>query len=240
MAFDLDRFNLIPFNASSTIRYLRVTFAEEVTTVMGVDTDLYPRCYYNERVDAEINGAPGRFLDAVSGTETVSEQVTDFISIHYLVVSGTENVDKDLNASSDTYLTAMLSEEVSEETAMGQKVCLTNPMEENVDADTAMGQNLWLTVEGYELINESASLIVISEKVCYIGTPDNPFTLKPGEKLIIDASTYNVLLDGENAIWYQAGDWLDELNRNTLDINITASAGLSNLSATILYTELFL
>ena len=180
------------------------------------------------------------FPGSNSSAKTVSEQVSDIIAIHYLVVSGTEDVTKDLNASSETFLTMTFAEEVSAETALGQKLCLVNPMEEIVDAEVSMGTDIWLAIDGYELVRESASLEIVHETVCHIGTAENPFTLKPGEKLVIDASTYNVLLDGQNAIWYQADDWLDGMNRNTISIDITASAGLANLSATILYTELYL
>lgn len=240
MAFDLARYNLNPFNASSLTRWLTMDFSEEVSTVMGVNTDVYPRVYYNEKVEAEIIGAPCNFLDASEGSETVSEEVSDIVAIHYLVISGTEDVTKVLNASSETYLTMAFTEEVSADTALGQKLCLTNSMEETVDAETVLGLNIWLENSGYELVRENASLEAVHETVCHIGTAENPFTLKPGEKLVIDANNYNVLLDGQNAIWYQADDWLDELNRNTISIDITASAGLANLSATILYTELYL
>lgn len=240
MAFDLSRYNLTAFNASSNVRYMQMVFEEEVTTVMGVNTDIYPRVYYNERVDEAIDGAPCRYLDGIDGSETVSEEVTEVIAIHYLTVSGTEDVTKELYASSETYLTLEGSESVAAETALGQKLCLTNDMSENVNASTRLGQKLCLDVAGYELISESASLDIIHEKVCYIGTSANRFTLRPGQKLIIDASTYNVLLDGQNAIWYQSGDWLDELGRNTINIEVTASSGVSNLTATIVYTELYL
>ena len=240
MAFDLSRYNLTAFNASSNIRYMWMDFEEEVTTVMGVDTDIYLRAYCNERVDEEIDGAPCRYLDGIDGTETVSEEVSDIIAIHYLTISGTEDVTKELYASSDSYLTLEGSESVTAETALGQKLCLTNPMEENVDDDISLGQNIWLDLAGYELVRENANLESIHETVCHIGTAENPFTLKPGDRLVIDANNYNVLLNGQNAIWYQADDWLDELNRNTISIDITASAGVSNLTATILYTELYL
>ena len=240
MAFDLSRYNLTAFNASSNIRYMRMVFEEEVTTVMGVDTDIYLRAYCNERVDEEIDGAPCRYLDGIDGSEIVSEEVSEVIAIHYLTVSGTEDVTKELYASSDSYLTLEGSESVTAETALGQKLCLTNPMEENVTENISLGQNIWLEDAGYELVSESASLDAIHEKVCYIGTSANRLTLRPGQKLIIDASNYNVLLDGQNAIWYQSGDWLDELNRNTINIEVSASSGVSNLTATILYTELYL
>ena len=240
MAFDLSRYNLTAFNASSLVRWMRLDFSEEVTSVTGVNIDIYPRIYCNEKIDTSINGAPCRYMDGVEGTETVSEDVSEVIAVIWVTASGTEDVTKELYASSKTFLTMDFSEEVSAETALGQKLCLVSPMEEIVDADVPLGQNIWLYADGYELVSESASLDAIHESVCYLGTPDNPLTLKPGDKLVIDASTYNVLLNGQNAIWYQAGDWLDEMNRNTISIDITASAGLANLSATILYTELFL
>ena len=240
MAFDLARYNLNPFNASSLTRWLTMDFSEEVTTVMGVNVDVYPRVYCNEKVDANIVGAPCNFLDASEGTETVSEEVSEVIAVIWITSSGTEDVTKVLDASSETFLTVPGSEEVTAETAMGQKLCLTNPMEEVVDAEVPLGQNIWLYVDGYELISESASLESVHETVCYLGTPDNPLTLQPGDRLVIDANNYNVFLNNQNAIWYQSGDWLDELNRKTISIDITASAGLANLSATILYTELFL
>ena len=240
MAFDLARYNLNPFNASSLTKWMTMDFSEDVSIAIGLNTDIFPRVYCNEKVETEVNGAPCNFLDASEGSETVSEEVTDIIAIHFLVVSGTEDVTKVLNASSETYLTMAFAEEVTAETALGQKLCLTNPMEEIVDANTALGQNVWLNIAGYELVRENANLDAIHEYVCHIGTAENPFTLKPGDRLVIDANNYNVLLNGQNAIWYQADDWLDELNRNTISIDITASAGVSNLSATILYTELFL
>ena len=65
-------------------------------------------------------------------------------------------------------------------------------------------------------------------------------TLMPGQRLIVDASNYNVLLDGENMIHTQEGEWLDEISRETTSITVTAAAGQAGLSANILYTERFL
>lgn len=240
MAFDLARYNLIAFNASSSTKWMSMDFTEEVTTVIGVDIDIYPRIYCNEKVEADIKGAPCRYMNGVEGTENVSEEVSDIILVIWATSSGTENVTKELDASSETFLTMTFAEEVGAETALGQKLCLTSQMEEIVGAEVSLGGNIWLTIDGYELVRESASLEIVKEIVCHIGTAENPFTLKPGEKLVIDASTYNVLLNGQNAIWYQTDDWLDGMNRNTISIDITASAGVSNLSATILYTELYL
>lgn len=65
-------------------------------------------------------------------------------------------------------------------------------------------------------------------------------SLAPGQTMVIDAGTYNVWIDGENAVNKHSGDWLDELNRNTQNITINAASGRNYLSATILYTERYL
>ena len=79
------------------------------------------------------------------------------------------------------------------------------------------------------------SLEALDLAICYLTV-----TLKPGSTLIIDANNYNILLDGENAIELQSGDWLDDLDRETVDIAIGAASGVSGLSASILYTERYL
>lgn len=241
MAFDLTQFNLTSFNinASGAGRWLFIDFTEDVSASIGLNTDIFPRVYCNERVDTEIDGSSCKFKTS-TGTETVSEEVSDIVAIHYLMSSETEDVTNEINASFETYLSMIFAETMNAEILLGQEIYLADPIEEVIDAETALGQNVWLNVAGYELVRESASLDLIHEYVCHIGTAENPFTLKPGERLVIDASTYNVLLNGQNAIWYQADDWLDEMNRNTISIDITASAGSSNLTTTILYTELFL
>ena len=111
-------------------------------------------------------------------------------------------------------------------------------LEENTGSFTVCSKHFIVT-EGGELVSQVATAITVEEILCLINT-----TLQPGQKLIIDAGTYNVLIDGENAIYTQQGEWLDELNRNTMSITITAKNAnkptLKNLSASILYTERYL
>ena len=98
-----------------------------------------------------------------------------------------------------------------------------------------LGSKIYPTVEMYELVDAAASLLAFDTRVCIINT-----TLRPGQRLIIDAATYNVLLDSENAIHLHSGEWIDELSRETTEINITARSGATSLSANILYTERYL
>lgn len=62
--------------------------------------------------------------------------------------------------------------------------------------------------------------------------------IPPGSTLVIDSSNYVVLLDGEDVIFCQSGDWLF-LNRNTYDVAFDLVGGES-ASKRVLYTERWL
>lgn len=98
-----------------------------------------------------------------------------------------------------------------------------------------LSQNVWSTADFGEVFNATADVMALTEYVCEF--PD--LILRPGQTLVIDAGTYNVLLDGDNAIHLQQGDWLDSMKRNTQTITISGT-GASRLTAEILYTERYL
>lgn len=56
--------------------------------------------------------------------------------------------------------------------------------------------------------------------------------------LVVDSDNFRVLLNGNNAIKYHSGDWIDELCRDTKSIKI--ESGGTTLTAEIYYQELWL
>lgn len=98
-----------------------------------------------------------------------------------------------------------------------------------------LGQIIFESSDCGEVFASSADVISLSEYVCEF----SGLTLKPGQVLVVDASSFNILLDGKNAIHLHKGEWLDDLNRNTQSITITGT-GASRLTAEILYTERYL
>ena len=239
MAYNLAQFNLTAFNAASKVKWLTTRYAENVDISIGADNNTYLNTIYNERVNKQVDGLICKYI-TLEGTETVDEIVSDMIAVIWMQTTYNETVGTEVEPSAEVYLTSSYTEQVNENTYLSQDIYLNTQYDESVSNSAHLGLNLYLETEGYELISESASLVAIDEKSCYIGTAEKPFTLKPGERLVIDAGTYNLLLNGNNIIEYHSGEWLDSMNRNTLNIDITASSGLANLSATILYTELFL
>lgn len=235
MAFNRSKFNHIPFNVQSDmVKYLHVSALEEVDAVIGSALNFYPLGIGNERVNETTTGEKGMFISA-SGSEVITEAVVEAQMTVILFPHFEENVTEEIELDAEIMPTVTGNEQITSDLLLGADYYPVVNLSETVDAETALGSNICPVAEGYELISESASLENIDTKTCVLTV-----TLRPSQVLIIDAGNYNVLLNSQNAIDIQSGDWIDELNRNTTDITISAASGLSNLEATILYTERYL
>lgn len=235
MAFNHAKFNRNPYNTpGELIRWLKVIGVEQVDTSIGSALNYYALAIGNERVNKVIEGTKAYFTEA-SYTETISENVGEVQLSVILYPIFEENVTKETTIAAEIYPDISGLEEITNVLVPNVNLCVVSDLMEEIDADIALGANFYALADGYELVSESASLENIGTKVCVLNV-----TLQPGQVLIIDANTYNVLLDQQNAIDIHSGDWIDELNRNTTELKIGAASGVANLSATILYTERYL
>lgn len=237
MGFNRSSFNRTPFNipSGSNAILAKAQGFEDIDCSIGSALDFRGNAKGYERVNAETVGFSG-WIKTAKGTETVSELVATGDMYVLAKVAGAETVDSEILLSADVFPTIAGLEEVTANCLLSADIVTGVTGAETVDADTILGADiLGGLVSGYEFVDESASLENLDTKVCYLTV-----TLQPNQVLIIDANTYNVLLDGENAIEVQSGDWIDELNRNTVDLKIEAASGSANLDATILYTERYL
>lgn len=140
-----------------------------------------------------------------------------------------------INLSQEAYVIGAGSEIAEAEINLSQQVYTSGADADTFDADVNLSQIVSLTQDIGEVFTATADITALTEYVCEFPG----LTLKPGQTLIVDAGMYNILLDGENAVYLQRGEWLDSLNRNTQSITISAN-GASRITATILYTERFL
>lgn len=237
MAFNSSRFNLTPFNRlgiESGEIWLTVEGRERITATVGLAVIIYPSVVGNERVTASSYGMPTRFA-AGSGSETVStESIT---ALQYLWCSGiwTEQVDSDTVISANSMMRTNAAEIISGSAGLGRFCYLTSEVSEIVGSSALLGQNIYAESEVFELVSSTSSVNTFEEKTCSLN-----LTLRPGQILVINSENYSVTLDGQNAIYVQSGDWIDELDRNTMQLAISASSGAANLSASIIYTERYL
>lgn len=244
MAFNTAQFDLIAYNRSGEARTNvidTVEITEAVTCVIGTASKIFVGTIINERVNTLVNGGLTRKAGTAVITETVSEYVGAAFTSMVLLAEIFEAVSSEISICADIAPTVNIAEEVTAPISLGANIAISGTATENIIPSISLGADLELSEFGiYELVNRSINVEAMDFRICYIGTSADQFVLKPGERVIIDASNYNVLLNGENAIWYQSGDWLDELNRETVSISISAASGVDNLTASILYTERYL
>lgn len=250
MSYNLNRFNLTSFNNKDSKVINIITAGEEnVVASIGSASNTSLLAIGFERVENQLVGAPVRFIKKRAGSETVDAVIPNAQTVVFVVGNYTETISGGAHALADISLqvtgteTIIPGSEVTKEMIhAGAKYSIivtgseaVTPASETVKDRISAGAKVFTSAEGYELVSESASLIVLDTLTCYLNV-----TLRPGDVLIIDAETYNVLKNGQNAIDIQSGDWIDELNRNTTDITITAASGAGNLTATAVYTERYL
>ena len=237
MGFNRSSFNRSPFNIPSGSNAIQAKAEgfEVIDCSIGSALDFRGRATGYERVNESCFGSSG-WIKSATGAETIDELVATGDMYVLAIATGDETAEADVLLSADVFPIVSGLETILAECLLGADIEVDATGAETIDAETALGANiLGGLVSGYEFVDESASLENIDTKTCYL-----TLTLRPNQVLIIDANTYNVLLDGQNAIEVQSGDWIDELNRNTVDLKIEAASGAANLDATILYTERYL
>ena len=238
MADNLAQYNLTAYNSGSDNSiWISAIFSENVTPVIGTSSETYLLATGNEKilVDQLLLGN-GVYVFA-SGGETVSKNIVGGMSSVVLgSVVGYETITEEATAACEVRPPTVGMEQITGDLHMG--AVIQPPYAKGTETITGTAvtdKETYLIASGYELVSASVNLEAVDIIVCELN-----LTLEPGQKLVIDAINYNVLLDGENAIWAQSGAWIDELTRETTSISVNASSGVSNLTANILYTERYL
>ena len=176
---------------------------------------------------------PGRVFSG-SAAETFMQQVN---GIKYCILHSNVSTafEADLNLSQEAHLTGITAETFEAAPNLSQGAHLRGSSAESFDTEPNWSIIVNASANAGEIFDATADVVSLANHICEFPG----LKLKPGEELIIDANTYNVLLNGENAIYLQKGDWLDDLSRNTQAITISATGG-ARLEASILYTERYL
>lgn len=235
MSFNQNAFNRAPFNLSEAgnVQYLALDGYENVDCFVGAAVEVYLFCIPNERVGINIHGERFKQFDTI-GHEVIGYNVA-LEGTYWMDVESRELLNTYTLFSKEIVFRAIGEEKMSYELILGCHVSTSASFSELISPDIVWHIDYFTAGAGNELVSQTVDVMAIDEIVCELN-----LTLMPGQRLIVDASNYNVLLDGENMIYTQVGEWLDELTRETNSITITAAEGGGGISANILYTERFL
>ena len=235
MSFDTGRFDLTGFDVTGGMyRRIKAKGTETVSAVVGSALIYHLLAIGNERVDTLARG-----IQALAGKGSGDEVITEGIIEGLLYINPkpnfVETISENVELGAVIGIPVNFTEIVNKNIIRGADIAISTELEETVNPSIILGANIAIPAEGFELVSSDATSEAIETNVCVLD-----ITLNPGDRLVIDANNYNVLLNGNNAIWVQSGDWIDELIRNTTEIKIDAAAGAGNINASILYKERYL
>ena len=229
--FSFDRFNLSRFSLGSqdnTI-HIELLLTESLESVAGVAIPVETTAFFNDILRGTARGAIG----IASTFESYAAMNSAALMQANIIVKGL--LGDTLQAISDG----------------AQNSMIVNVLADNLGASSyASADILWH--EAYaDALTSLASVVkdILIDPLLYevlgsvsgAGTQSTEqvsVTIPPGGELRIDSDTFRVLLNGENVLDKQSGDWL-MLSRDLLYLDIESAIG-NGLSGNLIYTERYL
>ena len=234
--FNLSRYNLAKYNrhADGSVVLDKVQIDARFMAQIGLGQVTRDAL----RVDAvflgQIKGATGTIDQAQLDAAITGEITAKYIAYGQdTLTAGFEQLAHMAAVVRDTTTLATV---FTQETYLSSKVRDTGTtMDAVLDCETYLGNKVTDPNQAiaYGIFDAVVSAEALEEIII-----DLAVTLQPGDILVIDSDNFRVLRNGENAIKYHSGDWIDELNR--MSKSITVSGGGNALETTIYFQELWL
>ncbi len=231
--FSRDRYSLARFSLGSQDRIIPIeeTFTEELKQVSGVAVPVETTAFFNDVFRGNLRGAVAlKFQFDSNGTLLASVAMNANIVVSDLLGS---SLLSSVDGSKNERIEVVLQE------ALGCAVYGSKTMPTSADFNATLLSEIYGVKDIFLYGLLSDTLLCITEANSQsTETVRVEITLPPGAELRIDSETYRVLLDGENILYTQSGDWI-MLARELLYLDIESASG-GDLSGTLIYTERYL
>ena len=230
-SFNKQSFNLLGGQENEVS--LRETMTATFGSMISHGEDIYEVSYCIEKAEGSMVATAATIYSA----ELLEEISASIVGTPEYMLSGvlSESVESSVNCGEDCKIVYDLAESVLSSDFIGMNAYYTMPFEANFGSDASAGCDYYDSpILFYAILEVTISSYMFNYRYIVIDV-----VIPAGSVLVIDSENYNVLLDGENIIDKQSGDWFDELTRNTFDVTIVS--GLEgNLTGSLLYKERFL
>lgn len=231
--FSRDRFNLSRFSLGSqdNIIPIEMTLVEELKQVAGVAIPVETTAFFNDVVRGSLRGAIA-MKSTFESSASLQCSCAMNANINFLFIAE-DAISAIVEGSQNSNIVTTLAEAL-EKTIYGSKIMSNSASFQDVlVADTYGVKDIKVS----HIVNEVlTSMLDASSQLTEITRID--ITLPPGSEIRIDSETFRVLMDGDNFLYAQDGDWLT-LTRELLYIDIESASG-GSLSGTMIYTERYL
>ena len=231
--FGFDRFNLSRFSLGSdeSVFHVEHTFADIMNSVAGAAIPVETEVFFTSAMRGSMKGAIAIHSDfasdaVLSSTSTGRANIridTTFAEalLHTVHGSQNNNINLELAGVLNMYARAVIE--------IQWRGDFTAEMHQAV----SIVKNLPTSQLVYAVLNAMAGAIRQATEAVSV-----TITIPPGGELRIDSDTFRVLLNGENILYAQHGDWIT-LSRELLAIDIESASG-GELSGNLIYTERYL
>ena len=187
----------------------------------------------------------GRWIEAMQG----SARGTISVAVPFAAY---EQLGARARMSADVVIRAVLSDAVRTEIHGSKDVPAVLSAQDGLEASVwaakqvaarmalsdSLGGGAWGSKDIYARLSASEALTALlsatsqtTERAMF------QLTIPPGGELRIDSELFTVLLDGENALHTQSGDWID-VSRDLLRLTVESASG--RLEGQLIYTERYL
>lgn len=231
--FSRDRFSLSRFSLGSqnAIIPIEVTFVEELKQVAGIAVPVPTTAFFNDVIRGTLRGAIAMKSEFES-TADLRTSCTMNANIN-LVFASDGTFSATVEGSQNSNIAAILAENL-ERFIYGSKIMPRSASFTDVLAADVYGVK---DIKCSQIVNETLVCILDAIRQFTESTRID-ITLPPGGEIRIDSETYRALMNGENILYAQSGDWLT-ISRELLYFDIESASG-GDLTGTIIYTERYL
>lgn len=231
--FSFDRFNLSRFSLGSQDNTIQIELllTENLESVAGVAIPVETTAFFNDILRGSGRGAIGIASTFESFAELNSAALMQANIVVQVLFENTLYSTTD--GAQNSMIVGLLSDALNAKAYASMDILYGEAYAETLMAAADGLKNILVDSLLYELLGSVSGAGTQSTEQVSITV-----TLPPGSELRIDSDTFRVLLDGENVLDKQAGDWI-MLSRDLLYLDIESAIG-GGLSGNLIYTERYL
>lgn len=230
---DNRRYSLARYSVNQAEKELAV--AERFSAVLGalagasVPVDIKGR--HGETLRGAVRGTVS-VISAFSGREDLGAAAHGSANV-LLSAAFTEALQSKAYGQKNTPAALLLLEGVSQSAWASKSLPVSLDVEDRLSARVEGSKDIVTALGGWEVLTSvmEATTQTIEQAVFQL-------TIPPGGELRIDSDLFTVLLNGENALHTQSGDWIS-LSRELLRLSIESATG-GELEGQMIYTERYL
>lgn len=231
--FSIDRFSLSRFSLGAEGNVIQVegSFSAELQSVSGVAVPVSTSAFMVEVFRGTSKGTIAIPFKFDSEAEMQAD-VTMNANI-LLPFSFEESARGITTGSRNESISGLWADALNAAVWAGKVMPFGTDLSDRMRAAAFASKNILSSLFASEVATTSASAGKQSTERTTV-----TITIPPGGELRIDSDTYRVLLDGENALYAQEGDWI-KLAREVLYLDIETASG-GPLEGSITYQERYL